>query len=109
MAYSHDDYETLALRLGAMPGIGEKKMFGALCFMLNGNMLCGVRKSGGMVRVGPDNMAAALALDGVSPAIMGTRRMNGFVEVGSGTLAEDAVMEPLLDLAFGFVGAMPAK
>ena len=44
--------ETLAgiLRdeLARLEGVTEKKMFGGLCFMLNGNMLCGVDKNGGM-------------------------------------------------------------
>jgi len=28
-------------------------MFGGLCFLVNGNMVCGVNKDGLMVRVGP--------------------------------------------------------
>ena len=35
--------------------IEEKRMFGGLCFMLDGHMLCGVHKGGGMFRVGKDN------------------------------------------------------
>lgn len=36
-------------------GITETKMFGGLCFMHNGNMVCGGdQKFGFMVRVGPD-------------------------------------------------------
>jgi len=35
-------------------GVEEKRMFGGLCFMLNGHMCCGVEKDRLMVRVAPD-------------------------------------------------------
>jgi hypothetical protein len=41
------------------PGIDEKKMFGGLCWMLNGNMLCGVESTRFMFRVGKDREADA--------------------------------------------------
>jgi len=37
-----------------LSGVTVKKMFGSLCFMLNGNMLCGVHEGGGVARVGKD-------------------------------------------------------
>ena len=41
--------------LSPEPGFSERKMFGGLCFMLNGHMTCGITKDGSlMVRVGPD-------------------------------------------------------
>ncbi|MBT8425743.1 MAG: TfoX/Sxy family protein, partial [Silicimonas sp.] len=39
-------------------------MFGGLCFMKDGLMLCGVHKGGGMFRVGKPRQAAAEAIDG---------------------------------------------
>ena len=38
----------------------EKKMFGGLCFMVNGSMCCGLTKSDFMVRVGPKQYEEAL-------------------------------------------------
>jgi hypothetical protein len=63
-----------------MDGLSEKRMFGGLCFMLHGNMLCGVHKGGGMFRIGKDNYAQALLLPGVSPMELTGRKMGGFVE-----------------------------
>ena len=54
MAYSQETYEIMAGALGAMPGLTEKKMFGGICFLLNGNMLAGVMKNGAMARVGKE-------------------------------------------------------
>ena len=61
MAYDEGLAELMRGDLAGVPGITEKKMFGGLCFLLDGNMLCGVHKGGGMFRVGKDNEAAALA------------------------------------------------
>ena len=51
-----------------------------LCFMLDGNMICGTYRDGGMYRVGKANAAAALALPHVRPMTMTGRPMPGLVE-----------------------------
>lgn len=90
-------------------GVSEKRMFGGLCFMLNGNMLCGVSRTGGMARVGKDNEAEALALDGVGPLSFTGRKMGGFVDVGEDAMENGEVREAVLELAIEFVGALPPK
>lgn len=87
----------------------EQKMFGGLCFMVRGHMVCGVLGSGALVRVGGPNMAAALALPGVGPMTMTGRQMTGFVEVTPEAIAEDATRGALLDMALGFVAGLPPK
>jgi hypothetical protein len=42
-------------------GVSEKKMFGGLCFLVRGNMACGIVDDELMVRVGPDAYEDALA------------------------------------------------
>ena len=59
MAYDEGLAELLRGDVAELGAIAEKKMFGGLCFMLNGNMLCGVHKGGAMFRVGKDNAAEA--------------------------------------------------
>ena len=58
MAYDEGLAEILRGDLADLPGIAEKKMFGGMAFMLNGNMLCGVHQAGGMFRVGKANEVA---------------------------------------------------
>lgn len=41
-------------------GVEEKRMFGGLCFMLNGHMCCGIEKDRLMVRVLPDRYETLL-------------------------------------------------
>lgn len=96
--------------LGLSPGITEQKMFGGRCFMLNGNMLVGPMKDGGMlVRVGKQRYDAALALPGARRMTMGSRTMSGFVEVTGDVLEDDEVLLDWIELARGFVVTLPAK
>lgn len=89
--------------------ITEKKMFGGLCFMLSGNMLCGIHKNGGMFRVGKTLEPEALSIPGVRPMGFTKRPMPGFVDVDDDLMADDDRRLRLLSLAKTYVGAMPAK
>ena len=89
--------------------VAEKSMFGGLCFLLNGNMLCGVSKQGGMFRVGKDHEAAALKIDGVTPLAFTGRKMGGMVDVDDDLMADDVRRAQILALALDFVVGLPAK
>ncbi len=95
--------------LAGTDGISERRMFGGLCFMLNGNMLCGVNKDGGMFRVGKDNEGAALAVPGSRPLGFTGRKMGGMVEVSEDALANDETRGALLALALAFASGLQAK
>ena len=109
MAYSEEHAQILRDALSDDTATTEKKMFGGLCFMLNGNMLCGVHKDGGMARVGKDNEAAALELDGVEPLSFTGRRMGGMVVVSESSIAHPGLRDAILTLAREFVESLPAK
>jgi hypothetical protein len=109
MAYDARHSDILRQDLVGLKGVTPKRMFGGLCFLLNGNMLCGVHKDGGMARVGKDHEAAALELDGVDPLSFTGRKMGGLVELTEAALRDDEVRGAVLELAKDFVGSMPAK
>ncbi|GKY87930.1 TfoX/Sxy family protein [Sinisalibacter aestuarii] len=109
MAYDEGLAEILREELAGMPGIGEKRMFGGIAFMLNGNMLCGVHPGGGMFRVGKDNEEFALAVPGVRPMAFTGRPMGGFVEIDDENLADDTCRRRVMALALDFVQSLPAK
>ena len=44
MAYDENAAARLRAELGTLPGLTEKKMFGGICFLLGGNMVCGVHR-----------------------------------------------------------------
>lgn len=109
MAYDENSAQILRDRLEAFQGVEEKRMFGGLCFMLQGNMLCGVHKGGAMFRVGKDRHDEALRIDGVRPMTFTGRPMGGMVESDDGLLEEDALREAVLGLALAFVTSLPPK
>ena len=87
-------------------GITEKKMFGGYCWMLNGNMLCGVEVGRVMFRVGKVLEAEALARPGASPMDITGRPMRGVVWVRAEE-ANGMVLNAWIDLAVRYVGSMP--
>ncbi len=108
MAYDEGLAELLRADLAGLP-VTEKKMFGGLCFMFDGNMLCGTHKYGAMFRVGKENYDAALAMPGVGPMAFTGRPMAGMVDVSDDGIADDAVRAKLTALALAFVKSLPAK
>ena len=62
-------------------GIAEKKMFSGICFMVNGNMVCGVERNNLVIRVGPDNYEEALKEPHARPMDFTGRPLKGFVYV----------------------------
>lgn len=67
--------------LGHRMDLSEKSMFGGICFLHRGNMLCGTAKQGFMFRVGKDRNDAALRRRGARPMDFTGRSIAGFVWV----------------------------
>ncbi|NOZ40878.1 MAG: TfoX/Sxy family protein [Planctomycetes bacterium] len=109
MAYSEKNAGILRDELARLDGLSEKRMFGGLCFMLNGNMLCGVHKDGGMARVGKANEATALELDGIDPLSFTGRKMGGMVDISEAAIEDEKILRAVLSLAREFVESLPPK
>jgi len=113
MAIDEGTIELMRSDVAHLSGIAEKRMFGGLAYMMNGNMLCGVHgaSSGGgaMYRVGKDNHAQALTMAGVGPMKFTGKPMATMVSLDAEGLGDDGVRAGLLALAVEFVGALPAK
>ncbi|MEK1933951.1 MAG: TfoX/Sxy family protein [Pararhizobium sp.] len=101
--------ELIRQELGERPGLTEKSMFGGLAFLLDGNLLCGARNDGMLVRLGKGNDGWALALAGIELMVMGDHRMNGWVRAGPAAFGDDALRKQLLDSALAYVLSMPPK
>ena len=104
--------ENLAERIRAvLAGTGsvrEVRMFGGLCFMLNGNMVAGASKRGLLVRIGKDQHTRALARPDAKRMEMSGRPMEGYVLIDPPPRDEQTLRE-WLDLAVAFVNTLPAK
>jgi TfoX/Sxy family transcriptional regulator of competence genes len=104
--------ETLAGRirrqLAGRKHITEKKMFGGVCFLLRGNMLCGTGKTDFMFRVGKDQDAEALSRKGARPMDITGRVMKGFVWVDPASCDARGLLR-WIDFAARYVNTLPAK
>jgi len=90
-------------------GVDERRMFGGLAFLLDGNMAVGVLGSTLMVRVGAARHAEALATKHVRPMDFTGRPMTGFVFVDEAGIADDASLELWIGRAVDFVRTLPRK
>ncbi len=109
MAYDETLAATFRAALDGRGNVSERKMFGGLCFMLDGNMICGTYRDGGMVRVGKANAASALATPHTRPMEMTGRPMPGLVEIDREAILDPDLRGRLLGLALDFVSALPPK
>jgi hypothetical protein len=103
-----DGRQQMRSALARRKGVTEQRMFGGLCFLLNGNMLCGSSKRGFMFRVGKDRHTEALARPGASPMEMNGRRYEGFVRVDP-SLCTDRQLPGWVALAHAYVARLPPK
>ena len=81
MAYDQELAERVREELQADPAFSERKMFGGICFMLHGNMCCGVVGDRLMLRLGEAAAKAALRRSHVSPMDFTGRPMRAMVYV----------------------------
>ena len=66
MAYD-EKIETRIKKVSGWKNTGDKKMFGGVCHLLNGNMFCGVHKEFLILPLGADTAEDALKLPHVRP------------------------------------------
>src|SRR5229473_2727047 len=93
----------------ANPSISERRMFGGLCFMSNGNMCFGVLGGEIMVRVGPDAYAEALQLPHSREMDFTGRSMRGMVYVEADGISEDDDLKAWLERGLAYADALPPK
>ena len=105
--------ETLATRirdaLARKKNIEEKKMFGCICFFLNGNALAGVWKDRLIARVGPDDGEAALREPNVRAFDITGRPMRNWVAVEPEGVEDDDQLNAWIEQATKFVRTLPKK
>ena len=108
MAYDPAKADTMRADLGVEPGLSEKRMFGGLCFLLYGNMICGITKDHAMYRPGKDREAEALAA-GAQPLSFTGRKMGGMVEIDLGAFEDAALRANLTALSLANAASLPPK
>ena len=90
-------------------GAEQKKMFGGVCFMLNGNMVVGTHRKEMLVRVGKDRDAFAATQAGARILEMQGKPMAGYWFVAPEALQSDDALESWIGLALAHNRELPPK
>lgn len=109
MAFDEKLADRIRRRLKTKRGIVEKKMFGGLCFMVNGNMCCGVESDDLVVRVGPKQYENALKRKHARPMDFTGKPLRGFIYVSKDGYKNDAALQDWIELGLNFVATLPTK
>ena len=95
--------------LGQAAGLTERKMFGGISFMLDGNMCCGVIERDLVVRVGPEHYDAMIREPHARPMDFTGRPLRGFVYVAPAGFGTETALERWIARGVSFVRTLPAK
>jgi len=82
--------------------VEEKKMFGGVCFMVNGKMCVGVEKERLMVRLDPEKYEEVLEKEGCVPMDFTGKVMKGYVFVDIDELTTERKLGFWLKLALEY-------
>ncbi len=110
MAYD----ERLAERIRALvedeEGVSEKRMFGGLAFLVNGNMSVSASGQGGLLlRVDPERADDLLEQPHAEPFVMRGRPMDGWLRVEEGGLQSDESLARWVGHGVAYARSLPPK
>jgi hypothetical protein len=109
MAYDEGLAHRIQEVLAEQPGLTEKKMFGGIAFMIQGNMAVGVSGEELMVRVGADGFEEAVGQAFVRPFDMTGRPMKGWVLVAPKGHESDEDLQAWVQRGVDFALSLPPK
>ncbi|HZZ77887.1 MAG TPA: TfoX/Sxy family protein [Gemmataceae bacterium] len=109
MAFDENLAARIRIGLGRKKGIEEKKMFGGLGFLLNGNMLVGVWKNSMIARIGEVQADEAMLEPHVKPMDITGKPMKGWIMVEANGVEDEIAVKEWVQRAVKFVGKLPAK
>ena len=109
MAYDQSLAQRIRAELNKLPGLQEKKMFGGVGFLVQGNMACGVHGEELIVRVGPQRYDEALSQPHTRPFDMTGRPMSGWVMVTPEGYETESDLRSWVRQGVEFARSLPAK
>jgi TfoX/Sxy family transcriptional regulator of competence genes len=110
MAYDENLADRIRELLGSESGVTEKRMFGGLSFLLNGNMAVAASGQGGLlVRVPPDDTEAQLDGDHVTPMVMKDREMRGWLRVSNDGVRTQSQLEDWVGRGAAYARSLAPK
>lgn len=110
MAYDEELADRIRELIGAEPNVTEKKMFGGLAFLIQGNMAVAASGQGGvLVRADPDESDRLVASSDATFMEMGGRRMGGWLRVAPEHLRTRRQLARWVGVGTAYARTLPAK
>ena len=110
MAYDEDLADRIRQIVQAEPGLSEKRMFGGLAFLINGNMAVSASSHGGLLlRVDPAKTGALVERREASRFEMRGREMAGWLRIDVVGLATKRQLESWVSRGVSYARSLPAK
>lgn len=110
MAYDEDLANRIRELIGAEPNLTEKKMFGGLAFLVDGNMSVSASGQGGLLlRCDPDQTDALVKKPHAERFEMRGRSMDGWLRVAPEGVRTKRQLEPWVRQAVGYARSLPPK
>jgi hypothetical protein len=110
VAYDEDLANRIREIVGSERGLSEKKMFGGLAFLINGNMAVSASGKGGiLLRVDPAQTDKLAGQQHASVAIMRGRAMDGWLRVTPDGIRTKRQLERWASRGVDYAKSLPPK
>ncbi|SFN29199.1 TfoX/Sxy family protein [Actinomadura madurae] len=110
MSYDEKLAERVRDMLQGRPGMTQKRMFGGIAWLVDGNMSVVVRSEGDlMVRVAPDDHDTMLAEPGTATMVMRGRPLRGWITVAPDACATPSALTTWVERGLAYAATLPEK
>lgn len=110
MAYDEELAHRIREIVQGEPGLTEKRMFGGLGFMINGNMAVAASSQGGLLlRVDPADTPALVSQPAAARFEMRGREMDGWLRIDPSGLDTDDQLSSWVSHGVTHARSLPAK
>ncbi len=110
MAYDEDLAFRIRELVVAERGVEEKRMFGGLAFLINGNTSVAASGQGGLlVRVPPDETDKLVTREHVEPMVMAGREARGWLRVSTDGVKTKRQLQSWVNRGVGYAKSLPPK
>jgi TfoX/Sxy family transcriptional regulator of competence genes len=110
VAYDEELADRIRRLIGEEPGLTEKRMFGGLAFLINGNMSVSASGQGGLLlRVDPEQTEALLERPHAESFVMRGRAMDGWLRVDVDGTSGDDELERWVRIGVAYARSLAPK
>jgi TfoX/Sxy family transcriptional regulator of competence genes len=110
VAYDEDLADRIRELLSGEKGLEEKRMFGGLAFLINGNMSVAASGQGGLlVRVPPEDADQLVDRKHVSPMVMAGREARGWLRVDDDGVKTKRQLQGWVSRGVGYAKSLKPK